>query len=72
MRNLNYSILAGELENENALEDMHMFFVAFHKRSKRIVEQAEVEEIVEQVEESKEQPNSLEKMVIGVAEIDLE
>jgi len=41
MRNLNYSILTNELEQENALEDMHMFFVAFHKRQKRIIEQAE-------------------------------
>lgn len=38
MRNLNVSILNGELENENmGLEDMHMFFVAFSKRQKRIV-----------------------------------
>jgi len=33
MKNLNISILNGELENETSLEDMHMFFVAFHKRS---------------------------------------
>jgi hypothetical protein len=26
------------LENEAALEDMHMFFVAFNKRQKKIVE----------------------------------
>jgi hypothetical protein len=32
IRNLNYSILQGELEHEAALEDMHMFFVAFNKR----------------------------------------
>jgi hypothetical protein len=38
IRNLNYSILQGELEHEAALEDMHMFFVAFNKRQKRIVE----------------------------------
>jgi hypothetical protein len=38
MRNLNYSILQGELEHEAALEDMHMFFVAFNKRQKKIVE----------------------------------
>lgn len=38
MRNLNVSILNGELESENmGLEDMHMFFVAFSKRQKRIV-----------------------------------
>ena len=37
MRNLNMSILNGELENETSLEDMHMFFVAFNKRQKRIV-----------------------------------
>ena len=37
MRNLNMSILNGELENEASLEDMHMFFVAFNKRQKRIV-----------------------------------
>lgn len=41
MRNLNYSILTNELEQENSLEDMHMFFVAFHKRQKRIIEHAE-------------------------------
>lgn len=38
IRNLNYSILQGELEHEASLEDMHMFFVAFNKRSKKIVE----------------------------------
>ena len=38
IRNLNYSILQGELEHEAALEDMHMFFVAFNKRQKKIVE----------------------------------
>jgi len=38
IRNLNYSILQGELENEASLEDMHMFFVAVNKRQKRIVE----------------------------------
>jgi len=32
MRNLNFSLLQGELEHEAALEDMHMFFVAFNKR----------------------------------------
>jgi hypothetical protein len=32
IRNLNFSILQGELEHEAALEDMHMFFVAFNKR----------------------------------------
>lgn len=37
MKNLNISILNGELENETSLEDMHMFFVAFHKRSQKIV-----------------------------------
>ena len=41
MKNLNYSILTNELENETALEDMHMFFVAFNKRQKRICEQVE-------------------------------
>ena len=38
---MNYSILTNELENETALEDMHMFFVAFNKRQKRICEQVE-------------------------------
>ena len=38
IRNLNYSILQGELEHEAALEDMHMFFVAFNKRQRKIVE----------------------------------
>lgn len=42
IRNLNYSILQGELEHEAALEDMHMFFVAFNKRQKKIVEGLEV------------------------------
>ena len=42
IRNLNYSILQGELEHEAALEDMHMFFVAFNKRQKMIVECLEV------------------------------
>ncbi|CDW72208.1 UNKNOWN [Stylonychia lemnae] len=37
MRNLNISILNGELENETSLEDMHMFFVAFNKRQQKIV-----------------------------------
>ena len=41
IRNLNYSILSNELENEAALEDMHMFFVAFNKRQKRICEMVE-------------------------------
>ncbi len=41
IRNLNYSILQGELEQEAALEDMHMFFVAFNKRQKKIVEYVE-------------------------------
>ena len=41
IRNLNYSILQGELEHEAALEDMHMFFVAFNKRQKKIVEGTE-------------------------------
>ena len=35
--------MQGELENEAALEDMHMFFVAFNKRQKRIVETVEEE-----------------------------
>ena len=42
IRNINYSILQGELEHEAALEDMHMFFVAFNKRQKKIVESLEV------------------------------
>jgi|LauGreDrversion4_2_1035121.scaffolds.fasta_scaffold1087195_1 hypothetical protein len=42
IRNLNYSILQGELEHEAALEDMHMFFVAFNKRQKKIVEGLEI------------------------------
>jgi hypothetical protein len=42
---LNYSILQGELEHEAALEDMHMFFVAFNKRQKKIVEMAEAIEL---------------------------
>ena len=42
IRNLNYSILQGELEHEAALEDMQMFFVAFNKRQKMIVECLEV------------------------------
>ena len=41
---MNYSILQGELEHEAALEDMHMFFVAFNKRQKRIVENIEEQE----------------------------
>ncbi len=42
LRHLNYSILQGELEQEHALEDMHMFFVAFNKRTKKICSQVEV------------------------------
>lgn len=35
-RNLNYSILYQEVEPDATLEDMHIFFVAFHKKSKRL------------------------------------
>ena len=48
IRNLNYSILQGELEHEAALEDMHMFFVAFNKRQKRIVENLEVKKTTDE------------------------
>ena len=58
MKNLNYSILTTELENETALEDMHMFFVAFSKRQKRICEQVEeVEKGGRNLEASPEKQN---------------
>ena len=39
---LNYSILTAELEQEQCdLEDLHMFFVAFNRKQRRIIERAE-------------------------------
>jgi len=51
VRNLNYSILNGDFEQETALEDMHMFFVAFNKKQKRIVEYVEEPAIAKQDQE---------------------
>ena len=39
---MTYQSLTAELDQENsALEDLHMFFVAFYKRQKKIIELAE-------------------------------
>lgn len=37
----NYQSLTNELETDTALEDLHMFFVAFYQRQKRIIEMLE-------------------------------
>ena len=37
-----YQSLTNELEQETALEDMHMFFVAFYRRRKKIIEESEL------------------------------
>ena len=70
LKNLNYSILSQELENEASLEDMHMFFVAFQKRTKKIVEQVEVNE--EEQESDLEGGITKEATVKEVEEVDLE
>ena len=41
---INYYSLTNDLEQETALEDMHMFFVAFHHRQKKIINQLETGE----------------------------
>ena len=39
---MTYQSLSAELEQEqSSLEDLHMFFVAFHRRRKQIIEQTE-------------------------------
>ena len=39
---MTYQSLTAELEQEkSALEDLHMFFVAFYKRQRRIIEMAD-------------------------------
>ena len=46
---MNYSILQSELEQETAaLEDMHMFFVAFNQRQNKIIQLLEKAEMVHQ------------------------
>jgi hypothetical protein len=46
---MNYSILQSELDQEScSLEDMHMFFVAFHHRQNKIVQQIEKAEMLQQ------------------------
>jgi len=73
LRNLNYSILQGELEQEAALEDMHMFFVAFQKRQKKIVSQVEDEKDKQLNElEDKEIADSKVNVVPLEKEIELE
>ena len=39
---LTYQSLTNELEHETSLEDMHMFFVAFYRRQKKIIERSEI------------------------------
>ena len=39
---MTYHSISAELEQENcALEDLHMFFVAFYKRQRKIIEKFE-------------------------------
>ena len=48
---MTYHSISAELEQENcALEDLHMFFVAFYKRQRKIIEKFEQGQIKSQVQ----------------------